>query len=121
MEFGILGPLQVRGSDDRELEINGTRRRGLLLRLLVDANTVVSTDRLIDDLWEGDPPAGASQTIQSHISNLRRALGRDRIATQSKAGYRLLITETDGLDATAFEQDVDRAHQLIASRDASRD
>lgn len=116
VEFGILGPLQVRGRDDRELEISGTRRRGLLLRLLVDANTLVSSDRLIEDLWEGDPPTAASQTIQSHISNLRRALGKDRIATQSKAGYRLVITETDNLDATAFEREVERAHGLLGSQ-----
>ena len=42
MDFGILGPLQVRDGSDRDAEIKGTRRRGLLLRLLVDANTFVS-------------------------------------------------------------------------------
>src|SRR4051794_41976592 len=89
MEFGFLGPLQVRDLHDREAEIKGTRRRGLLLRLLVDANSFVSVDRLSDDLWEGDPPPGAAQTIQSHVSNLRRALGKERVENQSRVGYRL--------------------------------
>lgn len=116
MEFGILGPLQVRGGDDRELEINGTRRRGLLLRLLVDANSMVSVGRLIEDLWEGDPPPAASQTIQSHVSNLRRAIGKDRIETQSKAGYRLVVTDADEIDAVAFEREVERARVIGASQ-----
>ena len=116
MEFGILGPLQVRGVDDRELEVNGNRRRNLLVRLLVDPNALVSVDRLIEDLWEGDPPPGAAQTLQSHVSNLRRALGRDRIETQSKRGYRLLVADDDEIDALEFEREVDRGRAAVATQ-----
>ena len=115
MEFGILGPLQVRGADDRELEINGSQRRSLLLRLLTDANSVVTSGRLIEDLWEGLPPAGASQTIQSHISNLRRAIGRGRIETRSKGGYRLVVAVDDAIDAVEFEHEATRGRELASA------
>src|SRR4051812_46632106 len=108
VEYGILGSLQVRDVQDREAEIKGTRRRGLLLRLLVDANTFVSVGRLSEDLWEGAPPPGAAQTIQSHVSNLRKALGRDRVENQSKVGYRLVVADDEEIDATVFEDEAAR-------------
>ena len=116
MEFGILGPLEVRDRDDLGLEINGSRRRGLLLRLLVDPNSMVSGGRLIEDLWEGNPPPGAVQTIQSHVSNLRRALGKERIETQSKSGYRLVVAPDDEIDAVAFEREVERGRAIVGSQ-----
>ena len=116
MEFEVLGPLQVRGGDDRELEVNGTQRRSLLLRLLTDVGSVVSSGRLIEDLWEGAPPAAASQTIQSHISNLRRAIGKDRIETRSKGGYRLVLGDDDAIDAVEFEHEVNRGRAVAATQ-----
>lgn len=113
MEFGILGPLQVRDLDDRDAEIRGTRRRALLLRLLVDADSFVSLDRLSEDLWEGAPPAAAAGTVQSHISNLRRALGKERIENQSRIGYRLVMEPGDELDAVGFEDEVRRGRGLV--------
>ncbi len=116
MEYGILGSLQVRDGQDRDAEVKGARRRGLLLRLLVDANEFVSVGRLSEDLWEGAPPPGAAQTIQSHVSNLRRALGRDRVENQSKVGYRLLVGADDEIDAAVFEAEATRGASLAASQ-----
>ena len=50
MEFRILGPLEV-VDGDRPLALGGERQRALLALLLTRANEVVSTDRLIDELW----------------------------------------------------------------------
>ena len=50
MEFRILGPLEVVDAD-RPLPLGGERQRALLALLLTRANEVVSTDRLIDELW----------------------------------------------------------------------
>jgi DNA-binding SARP family transcriptional activator len=53
MEFRILGPLEVVDAD-RPLALGGERQRALLALLallLTRANEVVSTDRLIDELW----------------------------------------------------------------------
>jgi DNA-binding SARP family transcriptional activator len=116
MDYGILGPLEVRDVSDRSAEIKGTRRRALLLRLLVDANGFVSVGGLSEDLWEGSPPPGAGQTIQSHVSNLRRALGKQRIENQSRIGYRLVVGADDEVDAAIFEKEVAHGRSLAGSQ-----
>ena len=74
MEFSVLGRLAV-GAGESEVSIGGAKRRALLTLLLLNANRVVPAERLIEDLWEGNPPDSAAGTLQSHISHLRRALG----------------------------------------------
>lgn len=73
MEFRILGPLQVIGAGGA-VTIGGSRERALLARLLVSANQVVSSERLIEDVWDGDPPEGASRGLSVYVSRLRKAL-----------------------------------------------
>ena len=77
MQFRVLGPVEVL-DDGEPLDIGTPRQRALLARLLVDANRVVPLDRIIDDLWEGEPPAAATATLQSYVSLLRRVLEPDR-------------------------------------------
>lgn len=70
--------------------------------LLLDANRIVSRDRLIDELWDGAPPDTASTALQVHVSQLRKILGRDTIVTQAP-GY-MVVVEPGGLDLERFEQ-----------------
>ncbi len=98
--FGILGPLQVSGGPGK-VQINGVRRRALLVRMLVSSNQVVSADRLAEDLWDSKPLPGARSTLSSHISLLRRALGPERIVSLG-GGYSLVV-EAGELDVSAFE------------------
>ena len=65
LEFSVLGPLEVR-ADGQPLALGGAKRRALLALLLVRANEVVSTDRLIDELWGENPPETAANTLQAH-------------------------------------------------------
>ena len=101
MEFRILGPLEVVDAD-RPLALGGERQRALLALLLTRANEVVSTDRLIDELWGMRPPKQALNTIQYYISQLRKTLGADRIVTRAP-GYMIRV-EPDELDLARFEQ-----------------
>ena len=101
MEFRILGPLEVVDAD-RPLGLGGERQRALLALLLTRANEVVSTDRLIDELWGMRPPKQALNTIQYYISQLRKTLGADRIVTRAP-GYMIRV-ERDELDLARFEQ-----------------
>ena len=80
--------------------------------MLLHANRVVSRDRLIDELWDGSPPETASTALQVHVSQLRKVLGHEAIATQAP-GY-LVSVEPGGLDLQRFEQLVAEAQ----SRDA---
>lgn len=74
MDVRILGPLEVR-LDGRPVEL-GTGRRGALLAILVlNRGRVVSSDRLVAELWGGSPPATAAKGLQNLVVQLRKALG----------------------------------------------
>jgi YVTN family beta-propeller protein len=107
-EFGILGPLQVRRSG-RAVPLGGPRQRAVLALLLLEANRVVSMDRLAEDLWGGDPPEEWVTSLQTYVFHLRRALEPDRargaaggVLVTSGRGY-LLRVNRERLDAAAFQ------------------
>ena len=78
MRFSVLGPLAVVDDVGATVAVGGSKRRDLLLRLLIDANRVVPNAVLIEDLWRGEPPPGAEATLQSHVSHLRNFMHRGR-------------------------------------------
>ena len=69
--------------------------------MLLHPNEVVSSDRLIDGVWAGEPPATALKTLQVYVSQLRKRLGTDVIVTRAP-GY-LLRVDRDDLDLSRFE------------------
>ena len=101
MEFRILGPLEAI-DEGRALPLGGAKQRALLAILLTRANEVVSSDRLIDELWGAEPPATAANTLQYYVSQLRKTLGAERIATRPP-GY-LIRVEPGELDLERFEE-----------------
>ena len=118
MRFGILGPLQVADDGGRELTVGGSKPRALVAILLVHAGEAVSSDRLVEDLWSGEPPASAAKALQVHVSRLRAALangpgGKDRL--QTTAGGYLLRVESGELDAERFERRLEEGGALIAA------
>jgi DNA-binding SARP family transcriptional activator len=117
VQFSILGPLIVRDGEE-EVQIGGGRRRALLLRLLVDRNRVVTSDRLVEDVWDGSPPPAAASTLQSHISQLRRVIGPDRLRTEG-GGYRL-DTTGDVVDVDLFELEVDEGRRTSSEKSLER-
>ncbi|MGM1058306.1 BTAD domain-containing putative transcriptional regulator [Saccharothrix sp. Mg75] len=100
MRIRVLGQLEVLGPDGAPTALGGTMLRTLLLRLVVDVGRVVTTDRLVADLWPGDEPADPVAALQSLVARLRRALGRDAIGSHP-AGYRLDVPP-DEVDAEVF-------------------
>lgn len=107
MEFAILGPLRVAGTDG-EIEVRAPKQRSLLAMLLLSyKDAVVSAERLIDALWGEHPPPTANKALQVNISQLRRALGADTIVTRS-GGYAIRL-EPGALDVQRFELLVESA------------
>ena len=101
----MLGPLEVT-ADGRSLGLAGARARAVLAVLLVHANQVVPSDRLLEELWPGQPADKATDSLQVRLSELRKALRlageADRLATRAP-GYLLRVAPGE-LDALRFEQ-----------------
>ena len=121
-EFGILGPLEVCRAGC-VLPLGGPRQRAVLALLLLEANRVVSMDRLAEDIWGGHPPEGWATTLQTYVFHLRRALepGRARgvagdVLVTRDRGY-LLRADRGHLDAALFQ---DRFTAGRAALDAGR-
>jgi DNA-binding SARP family transcriptional activator len=112
MEFGILGPLEVRDDRGALVRVPGAKERALLADLLVHAGRVVSADRLVEDLWGGRPPGHPANTLQGRVSALRRALG--------PAGARLVVTRLPGyvLEVDPGRVDGVRFERLVAEAQA---
>jgi predicted ATPase/DNA-binding SARP family transcriptional activator len=108
MEFRILGPLEA-VTEGRVIPLNAAKQRALLAILLLHANELVSSDRLIDDLWGGRPPATAAKILQKYVSQLRRSLGRVAIRTAPSA-YQL-ATDAASFDLLRFEQLAENARR----------
>ena len=105
MRYRLLGPLEVIG-DDGEVVALGGRERVLVATLVLGANQVVSTDRLVDALWGDDPPATAANALQVHVSKLRKKLSRagaGESLTSAPQGY-VLQTGPGDVDLEEFEQ-----------------
>ena len=110
MEFRLLGPLEVIDGD--ELVSVGSGKRGALLAyLLMHANEVVPADRLIEELWGERAPATVNKSLQVHVSQLRKELGRG-----NGRGDAILRTRGGGYVAEVAPDDVDvrRFERLVA-------
>ena len=110
MEIRILGPLEV-SDDGRVVELGAGRQRALLALLALHAREIVATDRLIEELWGGSPPPTAAKALQNLVSQLRRSLGADSIATRPP-GYSLQL-DADDLDARRFERLAAEGHRRL--------
>ncbi|MDH6143605.1 DNA-binding SARP family transcriptional activator [Kitasatospora sp. GP30] len=114
MQYGILGPFEVR-FDGASVEVPRPRQRAGLALLLANTNRPVSIDRMVDALWGEAPPRTARAQVHKVVSALRQVLppAGSRLLTFEAAGYRLAVDEAD-LDATAFAAALARARLLAA-------
>ena len=113
----MLGPLEVR-RDAQPVEIRGAKRRALLAFLVLHANEVVRSDRLVDELWGEEPPRNAPAALQNHVFRLRKDLGEDVLATKPW-GY-VLRVDPDRIDLKRFEWLVAEARTLPAEQRRGR-
>ncbi|WP_117215381.1 AfsR/SARP family transcriptional regulator [Allorhizocola rhizosphaerae] len=102
IRVGLLGPIEVT-VDAQPRMVSGLRRKAVLAVLGLRAGDVVSADSLIDIVWGGRSPATAVNTLQSHVSHLRREFGMHDAIVAHPPGYRL-----------AASTDLQEAERLIA-------
>jgi Transcriptional regulatory protein, C terminal len=117
MEIRALGPLDARDGD-RAVPLGGPRQRAVLALLLLRAGELVSSERLIDHLWGGQPPASAASTLHVYVSRLRKLLPMGTLVSEGR-GYRLAVRELD-IDARRFERLVDEGRRARTAGDASK-
>jgi len=101
VEFRILGPLEVLAGDER-LPALGPKQGSLLALLLLHANEVVSSDRLVDELWAEERESGAP-ALQASMSRLRKALGDGAAMLETSGPGYVLRIEPGQLDLHRFE------------------
>lgn len=103
----LMGPTRAI-VDGRVVELGGPKKRVLLTALALSAGAALSTDRLIELVWDDAPPATARRTLQSHVAALRGALGGRDSLRPAHDGY-LLDVERRRVDLLEFEDDVSAA------------
>jgi DNA-binding SARP family transcriptional activator len=108
----LLGPVDVT-VEGAARSVAGTRRQAVLAALALAPGHVVSTDRLADLVWGDAAPPTAANTLQSHVSYLRRLLGGRAAILARPPGYLLDL----GAEAT----DVAAAERLIGQAERSAD
>ncbi len=107
----LLGPVDAVGDAGSALPIGGSRRASLLAFLSLRQPGAASRSEIIDALWGEEPPVTAANTVQSHVSGLRKVLGHDAIVTVGGSGYRL--GEDVAVDVSDFEAMAGRAVALL--------
>jgi DNA-binding SARP family transcriptional activator len=109
VQVRLLGPIDVL-VDGVPRPVAGLRRRAVVAALALQPGQILSVDQLVEVVWGENPPAKAAITLQSHLSQLRRAVGDPTVVLARPPGYVLNIAGP----AT----DVQAAEQLI--REATR-
>src|SRR6478736_5384872 len=92
VRISVLGPVRA-WVDGQPVDLAGPKQRSVLVRLVLAHGQVVSVDRLIEDLWEGEPPPKALAALQAYISHLRRVLEPGR---QRRAAAQVIVSAAPG-------------------------
>jgi DNA-binding SARP family transcriptional activator len=99
--FKLLGTLRVQRDGDR-VDLGGLRQQRLLVMLLLNANKVVSADRLLESMWDGSPPVTARRQLHNAVAAIRRSFAAAKhIIVKDGPGYRIHVDPQD-IDAHRF-------------------
>ena len=111
-----MGPLTVRRDGDI-VALGGPRQQTVLVALLIAGGRAVALDALIDQVWGQDAPPKPLASLRAYVTNLRRMLGKDAMASTAH-GYRL---DTAGslVDAREFTQSLNTGRRLLEAGDAA--
>src|SRR4051794_13495147 len=108
----LLGPVRAE-FEGGPRELAGGRQLALFALLVLDANTVVSVDRLVDELWD-EPPVQAHRGVQVLVSRVRRELEGVATIESQAPGYRLRA-DPEEIDVGRFEIEAAAGRQAARS------
>ncbi|WP_329290841.1 AfsR/SARP family transcriptional regulator [Streptomyces pseudovenezuelae] len=118
VRYRILGTTQALRSDGTTVPVGGTRLRALLTVLALRPGRTVPVSLLVDEVWDGDPPADATGAVQALVGRLRRAIGADSVASVD-GGYRLAAAPDD-IDLHRFERLAGDGMRALADGDPAK-
>lgn len=114
MKFHLLGSLEVSDGAKR-IDLGGVKQRAVLGYLLLHANQVVPNSRMLNALWDCQPPSTARKMVQNAVSAIRRML-----AAAGPDCSAQLITHAPGYQLRVEPVDVDM-HQFRRLVHSGRD
>ncbi|MGC5541737.1 AfsR/SARP family transcriptional regulator [Streptomyces griseus] len=117
MRYCILGTTRALRDDGTAVALGGARLRALLTVLALRPGRTVPAGVLVDEVWDGDPPADAAGALQALVGRLRRALGRS--AVDSVAGGYRLAAPPDAVDLHRFERLAGEGSRALTDGDAA--
>jgi len=102
VRFNVLGALEVWAGDER-IHLGGPKAERLLAALLLEPRRVVPVNRLVDAVWEYEPPSTAAHRVRKSVAELRKRIpgGGDLFVT-SGPGYLIDVVE-EQVDALLFQ------------------
>ena len=103
LQFQLLGPLEAY-RDGVAIDLGPRKQRAVLALLLLNANRVVPTERLIDDLWGDAPPSSARAALQVYVAGLRKALANDGSVLRTRTPGYVLEVHPSALDVERFAE-----------------
>ncbi|MEV6741955.1 BTAD domain-containing putative transcriptional regulator [Streptomyces sp. NPDC051104] len=118
VRYRLLGTTQALRPDGTPLPVGGARLRALLTVLALRAGRAVPAALLVDEVWDGDPPADAPGALQALVGRLRRALGADAVESVD-GGYRLAAAQDD-VDLHRFERLAGEGLRALADGDSAK-
>lgn len=121
VRFHLFGPLGAE-ADRGPIDLGSPKQRAVLAVLLLNANEIVSTDRIIEQVWGDDAPRTADHSVQIYVSELRKAMSNgapsDLIETRPP-GY-VLNTPPETIDAKLFERLIRNGLTAVRTGDLAR-
>jgi predicted ATPase/DNA-binding SARP family transcriptional activator len=115
LAISVLGSVAVT-RDGVDVAVPSGKTSELLVRLALDAGALVRTERLVEDLWADTAVSTQRNTLQSKVSQLRKALGDSALLVGTSEGYRLDI-DPECIDVHVALRDATSAQQRLDSGD----
>ena len=123
--FRLLGPVELRVLGGA-LDLGSLKQRTVLAVLLLDQGRLVTTQALIERVWDASPPADVKNSLYTYVARLRRILkeasarsGLPIELQRQHGGYRLRVDPAQ-IDLTQFRRMTSEAQARDQQTDAER-
>ena len=126
MRFQMLGALTALDHDGHPIPLGGARQRATLGLLLLQANQVLPTSRLLRALWPGDDaPTSARKILQNAVWGLRTILsaygcGDDAPSLVTQPPGYVLRLDLDQVDLHRFTRQAAEGQALLTGGEPAR-